>query len=162
MLGVNYQNKHTLWSATCHGYAAAVNHLFLLHDFLKPTNFDNKENMGTTVLHNLKREEDITTQRSLLTSDFFVELKRMSDAPLADSPEQVVFNMPSFGRITGLQASKYAKKTQTWVEIHKYPSGKRVTKAFPAEDFDFFDRNKLNIRIFNESSFKKLHSTKFK
>ena len=64
----------------------------------------------------------------------------MSDALPEDSPEQVVFNMTSFGSITGLRASKYAQKTQTRVKIHEYPSGKKVTKAFLAEDFDFFHK----------------------
>ena len=86
----------------------------------------------------------------------------MSDASPADLLEQVVFNMTSFGRITGPRAGEYAQKTQTRVEIHEYPSGKKVTKPFLAEDFDFFDKNKRRIRVFNESSLKRLHSIKVK
>ena len=160
MLGINYQNKHTMRSATCHGYAAAVNHLFLLRDFSQPTDLNDKENMGTTILHNLKREEDIALQRSPLTAEIFAELKQMSDASPVDSPEQVVFNMASFGRITGPRAGEYAQKTQTRIEIHEYPSGKKVTKAFLAEDFEFFDKKKRRIRVFNKSSLKRVHSMK--
>ena len=58
----------------------AVDSLFLLCDFSKPTDFDDKENMGTTILHNLKQKEDITIQRRLLASEFSAELKQMSDA----------------------------------------------------------------------------------
>ena len=80
----------------------------------------------------------------------------MSDASPANSPEQVVFNMTSFGRITGPRAGEYAKKNQPRVEIHEYPSGKKVTKDFLAEDLDFFDKKKRRIRVFNESSLKRL------
>ena len=149
-------------SATCHGYAAAVNHLFLLRDFSQPTDFNDKENMGTTILHNLKREDAIALQHSPLTAEIFAELKRMADASPADSPEQVVFNMASFGRVTGPRASEYAQKTQTRVEIHEYPSGKKVTKAFLAEDFNFFDKNKRKIKVFNKSSLKRVHSMQVK
>ena len=86
----------------------------------------------------------------------------MSDVLPADLPEQVVFNMTLFGRIAGPRAGKYTQKTQTRVEIHEYPSGKEVTKALLVEDFDFFDKNKRRIRVFNESSLKRLHSMKVK
>ena len=149
-------------SATCRGYADTVNHLFLLRDFQSPTNFDDKENMAATIVHNLRREEDTATQRSPLTSEIFAELKRISKGSPEDSPKQIVFNMVSFGRITVPRANEYVQKTQSKVEVHTYPSGKEAIKAFVGDDFDFFDKNKRKIRVFNESTLEKVCSMKVK
>jgi hypothetical protein len=51
-----------------------------------------------------------------------------------DSVEFDLFDWFCFIRITGLQVAEYAQSTQTSVIIHKYPSGKTVTKAFIAND----------------------------
>ena len=157
MTGVNYNNKSVVRSATCQGYAAAVNHLFTLRDFPAPCKFDDKENMIATIIHNLEREEDIATQRSPLTSEIFAELKRMADATPEDSPENAVFNIVCFGRITGPRASEYAQKTQTKVEQHKYPSGKEVIKAFVSDDFEFYDKKGRRIRTRTAKSLSRVH-----
>ena len=127
MTGVNYNNRSVVWSATCQGHAAAVDHLFTLRDLSAPTKINDKENT-------------IATQQSLLASEIFAELKRMADVTSEDSPENAVFNIVCFGHITGPRASEYAQKMQTKVKKYKYPSGKEVIKAFVSNDFEFYDK----------------------
>ena len=111
MTGVNYNNKSVVWSATCQGYTAAVNHLFTLRDVAAHTNFGNKENMIGTIIHNPEREEDIATQWSPLTRIFLAELEMMVNATPEDLLENAMFSIVCFGRTTGPRASKYAQKT---------------------------------------------------
>ena len=108
--------------------------------------------MITTIIRNLVRKEDIATQRSPLTSKIFTKLKMMADSTSEDSPENVVFNIARFGHIIGPRASEYAQKTQTNVEIHTYPSGKDVIKAFVSDDFEFYDQKGRRIRTRNKRS----------
>ena len=131
-----------------------MNHLFTLRYFPAPTN---KENMIATIIHNLVREEDIANQQSPLTSEIFAELKRMADSTSEDLPENVVFNIACFGRITGPRASEYAQKTQTKVEIHTYPSGKEVIKAFVSDDFEFCDQKGRCLRTRDKRSLVRVH-----
>ena len=66
ILGVNYNNKRQLRSATVKGYAKAVDILFKLRNFPLPANTDNMHNPTNTAIlvHNLEREETIAKQRS--------------------------------------------------------------------------------------------------
>ena len=61
MLGVNYWNKSSVRSATCVGYALAVERLFLLRKFPSPVDFSDEENYTRTIVHNLEREEEIAS-----------------------------------------------------------------------------------------------------
>jgi hypothetical protein len=51
-----------------------------------------------------------------------------------DSVETVVADWFTFIRITGLRCAEYAQKTQSAIDEHEYPSGKRVIKAFVPTD----------------------------
>jgi hypothetical protein len=58
----------------------------------------------------------------------------------------------SFIRLTGLQVAEYAQQTKSKIDVHKYPSGKRVMKAFLPTDWAFYDKNqKTPIRRSNNS-----------
>ena len=74
MLSTNWNNKNELRSQTVRGYFNAVNNLFLLRDFHAPVNFDDKQNMASVIVHNLEHEEDIATQRKLITMEMFAEI----------------------------------------------------------------------------------------
>ncbi len=39
-----------------------------------------------------------------------------------------------------MRVAEYAQRYQTKVDVHEYPSGKRVTKAFIANDWKFYDK----------------------
>ncbi len=60
-----------------------------------------------------------------------------------DSPEAVVADWFTFIRVTGLQVAKYAQQTESKVDVHEYPSGKRTTKAFLPTYWIFYDKNNM-------------------
>ena len=69
--GINYYNKTNLWSATLHGYAAAVNTLFKLRKYRLLVNFNDKNNMVGVIINNIVKEENIAKQRASLDSTIF-------------------------------------------------------------------------------------------
>ena len=152
ILGVNYNNKTMIRSETAAGYAKAVNTLFELRGFPHPANFKVADNMSAVIIHNLEREENIARQRNSLDNEIFAQLQQMAAKTSTDSVEQVVFNMVAFGRITGPRAGEYSQKTLDKVEVHKYPSGTTVVKAFIKSDFEFFDRRGRLITDLSEDS----------
>ena len=80
-------------------------------------------------------------------------LKKMKDeSPSPDSAQHVVFEVVCNGTITGPRAAKYGQKTQSKVEVHEYPSGTPVIKAWLSDDFTFFNKNKRRMRVVDESS----------
>ena len=140
MTGTNWYQKQNVRSGTVRSYALAAAELFTLRGFDSPVDLDDKSNWVTIIVSNLEKEEEITRQRSPLTSKICAELKRMADTSHNDSLEMLVFNIKAFGRITGPRVSEYAQTSQDKVDVHKYPSGNEVIKAFIAEDFEFFDK----------------------
>ena len=58
-------------------YADDVAELFKLRDFPSPVNFQHKTNEVTIIIRNLKKEEDIATQRLPLDDKIHAELVRM-------------------------------------------------------------------------------------
>jgi hypothetical protein len=64
-----------------------------------------------------------------------------------NSLKAVVTNWSMFIRITGLRCAEYAQKTQSAVDEHEYPSGKRVTKAFLPTDWKFYNKSGVTINI---------------
>jgi hypothetical protein len=57
-----------------------------------------------------------------------------------------------FVQITGLRCAEYAQKTQTVVDEHIYPSGKRVVKAFLPIDWKFYNDTGAAISIHPSNS----------
>ncbi len=152
MTGVNFNAMQNVRSKTVRGYVLAAAELFTLRNFRSPVSFDNKQNWVNIIVSNLEREEDIAKQRSPITKEMFAELKRMADAKPFDSAESMVFNMAAFGRITGPRAGEYAQTTQNKVDVHRYPSGREVVKAFLAGDFHFYDRDGNPMTITDDSA----------
>jgi len=134
MIGVNYNNLATLRLATCRNYADDVAELFKLRDFPSPLNFQDKTNEVTIIISNLKKEEDIATQRLPLDDKIHAELVRMGKDSGVDSAEAVVSNIVSTGKSTGYRASEHSQKTQKKVDYYKYPSGKEVMTALNGND----------------------------
>ncbi len=58
---------------------------------------------------------------------------------MLDSEQRTLFDVTTIGRYLGPRVSKYAQTTDTKVDYHVYPSGRKVIKAFIANDFQFID-----------------------
>ena len=151
MTGTNWYQKQNVRSGTVRSYVLAASELFTLRGFDSPVDLNDKTNWVTIIISNLEREEDIAKQRNPLTCAICAELKRMADASHVDSAERLIFNITAFGRITGPRVSEYAQTSPDKVDIHRYPSGKEVIKAFIAEDFEFFDK-KGNPIVIDENT----------
>ena len=158
MTGVNYNNLATLRSATCRGYAEDVSKLFVLRDFPSPVDFDDKTNWTTTLVNNLKKEEDIATQRLPLDDKIHAELINMRNKGNKDSAESVVSEIVSSGKSTGYRASEHSQKTQDKVDYHHYPSGKEIMKALNGNDIAFADKKGVLFQIKKKADIKRVHS----
>ena len=88
-------------------YADDVAELFKLRDFPSPVNFQHKTNEVTIIIRNLKKEEDIATQRLPLDDRIHAELVRMGKDSRVDSAEAVVSNIVSTGKSIGYRAIEY-------------------------------------------------------
>jgi hypothetical protein len=161
ILGINYTNKTGVRAATIRGYADSVNTLFVLRGFDPPADLDDPNNMVTILASNLKKEEDVAKQRSPLDNHIFAKLQVMATKSKSqDSAESVFFNTVALGRITGHRLSEYAQNKQNKVEWHEYPSGKKVIKAFTANDFIFFDSSRQRITNLTEANLSQVASMK--
>ena len=71
-----------------------------------------------------------------------------SSSCLMDSERNLMFDMTCLGRFIGPHVSECAQTSSTKEDHHTYPSGKKVIKAFTADDFIFFDKvgNTLKLR----------------
>ena len=67
------------------------------------------------------------------------ELQRSNTSLLLDSEQHNLFNVTTVGRYLGPRVSECAQTTDTNVDYHVYPSGRRVIKAFIANNFQFID-----------------------
>jgi len=145
--------KNNCRSGTARGYADSVNDLFARRDFPIPAEFSDDFNIVAKLISNLKKEEDVAKQRSPLTAAIFASLFEMAQASHQDSDASVVFDWFCVIRILGLRCSEYAQTTQVRIDIHEYPSGKKVTKAFIREDWTFYDQHGRIITAHSEDVF---------
>jgi hypothetical protein len=130
---VNYTNKDGLRAATLAGYGTALEYLFTLRKFKPPIDSSDPTNC--------KKEEDIAVQRLPLNSAIFAELMKMAQVSKStESEKAVLFDVTCIGRFLGPQVSKYAQTLLTKINNHVYPSGKKVIKAFTANDFVFLNK----------------------
>ena len=88
-------------SGTCKNYAHDVAELFKLRFFSSPVDFQDKTNEVAIIISDLKKEEDIETQRLPLDNNFHAELVRMGKGSGVDSAEAVMSNIVSTGKSTG-------------------------------------------------------------
>jgi hypothetical protein len=138
---------HNSRSATVRGYVEAINTLFRLRQFDIPADLSDRTNICFKIIHAREKEENIARQRSPITREMFAALLDLAKKSTADSIEVVVADWFIFIRITGLRCAEYAQKTQSTIEEHEYPSGKRVIKAFIPTDWEFYDGSGSLIRI---------------
>ncbi len=80
-----------------------------------------------------------------------------SSSPSMDSEKNLVFYMTCLGRFIGPRVSEYAQTSAKKVDYHIYPSGKKVIKAFTANNFVFFDKAGHTIELINDSSLAQAH-----
>jgi len=92
------------------------------------------------IIHAREREEDVAKQRSPITTKMFTAMADKAISSKEDSIDSVIFDWFCFVQITGLRVAEYAQCYQTKVDVREYPSGKRVTKAFIANDWKFYDQ----------------------
>ncbi len=59
-----------------------------------------------------------------------------------DLADMLLRNIVTLGGYIGPRLSEYAQKNQKKVDVHTYPSGTTVIKAFTANDFIFYDAKK--------------------
>ena len=110
---------------------------------------------------NHQKEEDIAVQRYPLSSEILAKLATMaSSSPYMDSKKNLMFNMTCLGRFIGPRMSEYAQTSSKKVVYHIYPSGKKVIKAFTADDFVFFDKSGHTLQLIDNSSLDQAHKVK--
>jgi hypothetical protein len=154
--GVNYYNKQALRLATLQGYAKAVNTLFKLHKFAPPADLMDQNNMTVILVNNLLKEEDIRRQWSPLNNSIFAEPQQMfKNIHDKDLVHNLLFGVVALGHYIGPRLSKYTQTTQDKVDVHTYPSGTTVVKAFVANNFIFYDNKQHTINKLCEASLNK-------
>jgi hypothetical protein len=105
-----------------------------------PIVLSDPNNMAGILINNLIKEEDIARQRSPLDSKMYAEMLRRSNASLSlDAEHRTLFDVTTMSHYLGPRMSEYAQTTDKTVDYHVYPSGRRVIKAFIANDFQFID-----------------------
>jgi hypothetical protein len=97
------------------------------------------------------KEEEIARWQNPITTEIFAALLDLGAKSATDSLEAVVADWFTFIRITGLRCAEYAQKMQISVDEHKYPSGKRVVKAFLLTDWKFYNQkgNVMHVHPLN-------------
>ncbi len=51
-----------------------------------------------------------------------------------DSAESVIFDWMTLERVVGFRVAEYAQTTQNKIDVYKYASGNKATKAFVPSD----------------------------
>jgi hypothetical protein len=153
MLGTNFKDLDVVRANTVHGYGDAVNILFQKRGFPLPAQWSEAGNVPSILVDNLKKEQDVASQRSPLDSRIFAQLYAKADASKSlDSIDNVFFNLLALARYVGPRSSEYAQTKQSECDYHTYPSGKKVVKAFTANDFAFYDEAGIRITEMSQSA----------
>jgi hypothetical protein len=110
---------------------------------------------------NHQKEEDIAVQRYPLNSEILAKLATTASSSRSiDSEKNLMFDMTCLGRFIGPRVSEYAQTSAKKVDYHVYPSGKRVIKAFTANDFVFFDKSGHTLDLTDDSGLDQAHRVK--
>jgi hypothetical protein len=118
-----------------------------------PVNTSDPNNMVGILINNLVKKEDIARQRSPLDRNIFAKLLQKSNVSCSPDSEQcTLFDHVALGPYIGPRVSKYTQTTDKIVDYHVHPSRKQVIKAFPANDFHFFDKNDQVITKLSDAS----------
>jgi hypothetical protein len=151
---------HNCRSSTAKEYGQAVNLLFEARDFRIPADFGNKNNISYVIYENLKTMENVANQRQPLTTEMFAMLREEAEKSTGNSATRVVFDFACVNRYLGCRSSEYAQKVQTRVEVHVYPDGTSVIKAFTREDWIFYDKRGRRIMHHSAENFTVLSTFK--
>ena len=151
-LGNNYNNKQTVRSATLRGYAESVNQLFSLRRKPLPYDPEDKCNDSNVAISNLADEEDIALQREPLTASIAAEAIRIGQHADQDSGDSLISNIICLSRLVGPRLSEYGNKQQKKITYHTWGSGRRIVRAWIAQDFTFFDKNGVELSLVGRSS----------
>jgi hypothetical protein len=109
--------------------------------------------MTAILVNNLLKEEDIVRQPSLLNNSIFAKLQQVLDTSHdEDQSHNILFNIVALGCYIGPCLSEDAQTTQEEVDVHTYPSGTTVVKAFVAIDFIFYNKKQRIIKDLNDAS----------
>ncbi len=155
MLGINLRNKEFLRSSTVSGYADSVNILYKLWGFDPQVKLLIPNNMPAILINNLCKEEDIACQHSPLYNKIFTELHQATKTSHSvNSKQNTLFNIVVSGQHIGPWLSKYAQAKGYEVNYKVYTSGKKVIKAFIANDFVFYNKNNHLISYLIKESHK--------
>jgi hypothetical protein len=142
----NLMLDHNSRSKTVQGYVESINTLFQLQEFPILADLSDRANTCTVIISGQEKEENAVRQRSHITRELFAELLQHGAKSATDSLEAVVTNWFTFIRVTRLWLAEYVQKTESKVNVHNYPSGKKVIKAFLPTDWIFYDENGRVIR----------------
>ncbi len=109
--------------------------------------------MTAILVNNLLKEEDIARQHIPLDNSIFAELHQISETNLdKDLVNNLLFDIVTLGSCIGPHLSKYPQTNQDKVDLHTFPSGTTIVKAFIASNFTFYDNNKCIIKELNKAS----------
>lgn len=134
-------------SKTVKGYAESINTLFRLRGFPVPVDLSDKNNMCTRLIDALENEEVIAKQRNPITNEMFANMEKLARESPRDSAISTIFDFFCLIRITGFRIAEYGQTTQTKVDMHEYPSGNSVVKAFLPTDWIFKNEKGRLIKI---------------
>ena len=71
-----------------------------------------------------------------------------------------MFDITCLGRFIGPRVSEYAQTSSKKVDRHKYPSGKKVIKAFTTDDFVFFNKSGHTLELLDDACLDQAHKVK--
>jgi hypothetical protein len=126
-----------------------------------PADLSDPNNMSAILINYMLREEQVVRQRAPLDNEIFVELRRVAHASTCDDLANMLLrNIVTLGRYIGPRLSEYAQKNQKKVDVHTYPLGTTVIKAFTANEFLFYDAKKHIIMDLCPESIKSVVAVK--
>ena len=131
----NLMRDNNSRSKTVKGYVESINTLFKLRGFSIPVDLSDKNNLCTKLIDALETEEVIAKQRNPITNEMFASMEKLAQQSQQDSAISVLFDFFCLIRITGFRIAEYGQTTQTKVDMHEYPSGNLVVKAFLPTDW---------------------------
>ena len=118
-----------------------------------PADLSDKENVCMKIIKAREQEEDIARQRSPITNEIFAYLfNHVQDRALQDSFEAVMTDFLIVIQLLGLRVAEYAQTTQNEIDMHKYPSGKRVINALTPLDLIIYNKNNAIINEKNTAN----------
>ncbi len=107
------------------------------------------------------QEEQIAKQCAPLDNKIFAKLHRAAHASKCNDLVNILLrNVVTLGHYIGPHLSRYAQKNQKMVDVHTYPSGTTVIKAFTANDFFFYDAKKRIIEDLGPASIESVAAVK--